>query len=139
MLMLDVTERVQAHLTLEQQATDRVRELSALRDVMTAVGASLDLRAIIERALECVLAVIHSDVGAIHLVDEAGGPLRLAAARGVPQDQIDVMSTEVTRDGLAGWVVEHGEPLVVPNLADGPRPFVHSQEKQYNVSFESAC
>ncbi len=123
-LMLDVTERVQAHLTLEQQAADRMRELSALRDVMTAVGASLDLRAIIERALERVLAVIHSDVGAIHLVDEAGGPLHLAAVRGVSPGQAGEMSTEVTREGLAGWVVEHGEPLLVPNLADGPRPLL---------------
>jgi len=123
-LMHDVTERVEAHLALEQQAADRVRELSALRDVMTAVGASLDLRAIIERALERVLAVIYADVGAIHLVDEAGGPLHLAAVLGVPPGQVGGMSTEVARDGLAGWVVEHGEPLLVPNLADSPRPLL---------------
>jgi len=119
----DATERVLVHQELEQRVADRTRELAALHDVMAAASQSLDLQAVLERSLDQVLKVMGAGVGAIHLLDETEGVLRLAASQGISSSVVDVDSVLV-ESGLAGWTVEHGEPLVVPTIADGPRPLL---------------
>ena len=113
-----------AHQMLEQRVADRTRELSALYDVMAVASASLDLETVLGSSLDRVLAVIGSEVGAMHLFDETKGVLRLAAWRGVPPDLVAKIDSVPVDSGLAGWVIEHGEPLVVPNIATGLRPLL---------------
>lgn len=113
-----------AHQMLEQRVADRTRELSALYDVMAVASASLDLETVLESSLDRVLAVMGSKVGTIHLFDETKGVLRLVAWRGVPPDLVAKIDLVPVDSGLAGWVIEHGEPLVVPNIATGLRPLL---------------
>jgi PAS domain S-box-containing protein len=120
----DVTERVLAQQTLERRVANRTRELSALYEVMTVTSASLDLEAVLEKALDPVLAAMGSDVGAIHLLDESGKMLRLAVQQGIPQDLVTRVESIPVDGGLAGRVVERGEPLVIPDIAAGLRPLL---------------
>jgi PAS domain S-box-containing protein len=120
----DATERVLAQQILEQQVADRTRELQALYDVMTAAGASLDLPTVLDRSLAQVLKVMRSQVGAIHLLNEGGDTLRVAVSQGIPQDAVDQGQTVPIGDGLVGWVVGHGSPVVIPSLRDSPRPLL---------------
>jgi signal transduction histidine kinase len=113
-----------AHQMLEQRVADRTRELSALYDVMAVASASLDLETVLESSLDRVLAVMGSEVGAVHLLDETKGLLYLAVWQGVPPDLMAKIDSVPVENGLAGWVIEHSEPLVVPNLATGLRPLL---------------
>ena len=123
-VMTDATERVLAREDLEQHVAHRTRALSALYDVMAAASESLDLPTVLSRSLERVLDVIGSEVGAIHLLEEEGQVLRLAASRGVSRDiQSQIESVLVAR-GLAGVALAGGEPLVVPLLAASARPLL---------------
>lgn len=123
-VITDATESVVALQALEQRVADRTRELSALYDVTTAASASLDLQPVMERSLSRVLAVIGCEVGAIHLLDDVEGVLRLAASQGVPPDVIRQVDSVPADRGLAGWTIEQAEPLVVPSIADSPRPLL---------------
>jgi PAS domain S-box-containing protein len=120
----DATERVLAHQILEQQVADRTRELQALYDVMAAAGASLDLPTVLDRSLSQVLKVMRSEIGAIHLLDEGGETLRMAASQGILRDAGGQGGVVPVADGLAGWVVEHGSPIVMPSLIGSPRPLL---------------
>ena len=120
----DATGRVLAYQDLEQRVADRTRELSALYDVMAAANESLDLQTVLERSLDRVLKVMGCEVGAIHLLDEAEGVLHLAASQGISSDVATRIDSVLVHSGLAGWTVEYGEPLIVPDLADGPRPLL---------------
>jgi signal transduction histidine kinase/predicted hydrocarbon binding protein len=120
----DATERVLAYQELEQRVADRTRELSALHDVTAVASESLELKRVLERSLSRVLTVMGCEMGAIHLLEEKEGMLRLAASQGIPSAILDEMAPVPVEGGLAGWAVEHGELLVVPHIAIGPRPLI---------------
>jgi signal transduction histidine kinase len=114
-------EKVRLMATLEQRVADRTRELLALYHVTTVASQSLDLNTALEQSLERVLAAMRSNVGAIQLVDETGELLHLAVQQGIPPDVAAQMDAVPSGDSLAGWVMKHGEPLIVPNIGTDPR------------------
>ncbi|MBC8422406.1 MAG: GAF domain-containing protein [Chloroflexi bacterium] len=114
----------ESYRNLEQRVADRTQELLALYDVTTVASASLDLPTVLESSLDRILAVMGSGVGAIHLLDETKGVLHLTAWRGIPLDLVAKIDPVPVGSGLASWVIEHGEPLVVPDIATGPRPLL---------------
>ena len=122
--VLDATEQVLAQERLEHRLADRTRELSALYEVAAVSSGALDLETILVNSLDRVLAVIGSRVGAVHLYDEASGVLRLAAQCGVPSDLVSQVESVSASIGLAGQVVKGGQPLVVPDIANGLRPLL---------------
>jgi signal transduction histidine kinase len=70
---------------------------------------------------------MHSQVGVIHLLNETGEAMHLAVQQGFPPEaaaQLDVVPVGV---GLSGWVIKHGDPLIVPDLALDPRSIRWSQ------------
>jgi signal transduction histidine kinase len=109
---------------LEQRVADRTRELSALFDVTAVASASLDLETVLERSLDRVLAVMGSELGAIHLLDEKKETLHLALGQGLPADEVAWNGSVPVGSGLVGWVIEQGEPLILPDSAAGPRPLL---------------
>lgn len=121
---VDITERVLTRQMLEQRVADRTRELSALYQVMAVTSASLELETVLESALEPVLAAMRSEVVAIHLLDETGETLRLAAWRGMQPDLVSQVESVPVDSGMAGRVVEQDRPLVVPNISSGLRPLL---------------
>jgi PAS domain S-box-containing protein len=122
--VIDTTERVLARQMLEQRVADRTRELSALYKVVAMTSASLELDKVLESALDPVLGAMASEVGAIHLLDEARETLCLAAWRGIPPGLVAKVDRVPVDGGLAGWVVEQGKPLIVPDISTGLRPLL---------------
>jgi signal transduction histidine kinase len=113
-----------AYRTLEQQVAQRTRELSALYEVTAVASASLDLDTVLQSSLEHLLAVVNGEIGAFHLLDEQKEVLYLAARYGDAPDLSIVDDPMPLCDGLTGLVVERDAPLVLPDVADGPRPLV---------------
>ncbi|MDY7076604.1 MAG: GAF domain-containing protein, partial [Chloroflexota bacterium] len=114
-------EKVRLMGTLEQRVADRTRELTALYDVTTVAGESMDLRMTLEQSLERALVAMRSNAGAIHLLDEAGKALRLAVQQGISPDFAAQIHTVPSDNDLADWVIKHHEPLVVSDLEVDPR------------------
>jgi signal transduction histidine kinase len=72
-------------------------------------------------SLERVLEAVRCEIGGIHLLDEQMTALHLAVHQGAPLDLVSqALSRQVDR-GILGWIVQHGEPLVVPDLEADPR------------------
>ena len=116
----DITEQVQAEKILETRVTARTQELSALYDVTAVASASLDLEMVMERSLDRVLEVMGSQIGGIHLLDEATGVVNLATWRNIPAEIVAEIQTMPVGSGIAGRIIEQGAPLVVPAMADDP-------------------
>jgi len=84
------------------RAEQRARELAALNTVINAIGGSLDLSQILEKALDAILDVTGMEVGYMRLLEGLPPRLNLKAHRG-----LSPMILEVLRRGTrAGGVSE---------------------------------
>lgn len=107
--------------TLEQRVADRTRELAALYDVSAVASEPLDLQTTLEQSLARVLVAMQSAVGTIHLLDETAETLRLAAHQAIPPVTVAQIDLLMPPPHLTDWVIQHGEPLVIPDLAADPQ------------------
>jgi PAS domain S-box-containing protein len=119
--------QIQRHAEeLEQRVVDRTRELSALYEVTAIANESLDLETTLARSLARVMEAMESVAGVIHLLDEGGERLCLAVQQGLPPSLVAQIESLPPNKGLEGWVIEHGQPLVVPGAPPDPRMVVTS-------------
>jgi signal transduction histidine kinase len=114
-------QRANVMETLEQRVADRTRELAALYDVSAVASESPDLQTTLERSLGRALVAMQSAAGTIHLLDETEETLHLAARQPIPPAAADQMDASMPPSHLTAWIIQHGEPLVIPDLAADPQ------------------
>ena len=106
---------------LEKRVSDRTRELSTLYEVTAVASESLNLRDTLERSLDRVLRSLNTERGAIALIDESSGRLRIEAYRGLPDHLVDQVNLFEHGEGIGHWIVEHGVPLVIFDMTQDHR------------------
>ena len=114
-----------AELTLER---DRVE---ALYQITSELGSTLELERVLQRALQLFAKALNLSHGTILLVDQESGQLNLRATlepgRRLPRKgKPTVWKPGV---GLAGWVLEHREPVLVEDINTDPR-WMHGAGKE---------
>ena len=110
-----------ANEELEQRVSDRTRRLSILYDVTSIASQALDLKTTMAQCLDRVVAVMHGNAGAIHMVNETGQMLRLAATQGLSSVTLTEIDELPVDKGLTSQVLKQGEILIVPDMAKDPR------------------
>lgn len=123
---------VQAQQTLEARVAVRTRELSALYAVTAVASRSLDQETVLHSSLDQVLAVMQCTHGTIHLWDGDEQVLKLAVHRQIPPALVTELQQIRCGDGLIGWVIEHGEALVVADIANDARIHIPDAVERIN-------
>jgi len=96
----------------------REQSLARLLEAAETLASVRPLREMLEVILDTALNLLDREAGSIMLLDETQDVLTIQAARGLGK----VMGMQLqVGEGLAGWVVRHGEPLLVENQAADPR------------------
>ncbi|MCB0165930.1 MAG: GAF domain-containing protein [Anaerolineae bacterium] len=103
---------------LEQRVFNRTRELSALYAVASAASESLDLESTLERSLERVLTVVHSNTGAIHLLDEANNTLNLAIQQGLTPGTVSTLKMVPLNGDPVRAVLQEGRHIITAEEAE---------------------
>jgi signal transduction histidine kinase len=106
---------------LQNQVTDRTKELAALNAIAAVVSRSLDLYSILNDALDKTLEVMEIEAGGIYLLQEDAELLAIAAHKGLSAQFVTETGNLKVGEGLFGRVVQFGEPLVVRDLTTDPR------------------
>ena len=91
-----------------------------LRRIIEITAEDLDLRDVVRRVAALIIEAHDADVCFVHLVDEERGCLVLAGAT-PPFDELAGTIELAIGEGVAGWVAEHGRPLVVDDKWQDPR------------------
>jgi PAS domain S-box-containing protein len=123
---VDVSERKQtqaeleqAYQSLEQRVKERTRELAVLNSLAAVVSRSLDLREIMESALQKTMETSGMEAGGAYRLEEQTRTLVLMAHRGLSQRFVSQTSRLPLEAALAGKPLDLERPLVWP-MAEYP-------------------
>ncbi len=125
----DLAAAAVANALLFDESQQRLKATIALAESARVVTASLNLEDVLQRILEQTTRSLDVEAASLSLVDGGSGDLEFKAAWGIGAAAL--VGTRLPRGrGIVGWVVEHGEPVVVPDVRDDPRfvPIVDGAE-----------
>jgi len=102
------------------------KSLELLLDVGKKVGSVVELGQLVEQIVLMTQQTMKAAASSVILLDEAGRNLVFEIAEGAVGGKLKQVKMD-TQSGIAGWVVRHGKPIIVNNVADNP---------EWNKSFD---
>jgi diguanylate cyclase (GGDEF)-like protein len=101
--------------------TDGLQKLpAALFEIGKLVGSDLDPGILLSRIAELICQLIDAKACSVMLLDAPRKRLLAKAAYGLRTERMHSLSFKVG-EGVAGWVVESGEPALISDVAQDPR------------------
>lgn len=104
-----------ANAQLFDESQRRVRAMIALAETARVVTATLNLDDVLNRILEQTMRSLQVEAASLALVDRGSGEIEFRVARGKGAEEVVGLRLR-KGEGLVGWVVEHGDPVVVPDV-----------------------
>jgi signal transduction histidine kinase/DNA-binding response OmpR family regulator len=96
------------------------RKLAALNHVSYAISGPLDTDTMLNRAIDAAMEAFEADGGTVWLLNPATDQLVIAAARGLPTDQLVSEQSIQLGQGIVGRVAESGRPYGGNDFTDDP-------------------
>ncbi len=104
---------------LFEETKRRVRELQMLHEVGLAAASSIHL----EDTLHAAASALSDEMGdvqvALMLLDPQDGSLHMTSHAGYSSDEMKRTRFQ-PREGITGWVAQHGEPMLVRDVHHNP-------------------
>ena len=100
----------------------RADVMEALAQSAASITASLDLDVVLNRILEQVTHALKVEAATLGLVDQASGKTIFRAAIGGAGKQVVGLVVKPGQ-GIAGWVAQSAEAVIVPDVKSDPRHF----------------
>ncbi len=111
-----------SHNALQQQVTERTKELTALSGIALTISRSEDLETILKKGLEQVIQAAEMDGGAIHLLQLNGVPY-LVINKDLPSLVTSCMADQGRNSGFLIEIVQEKIPFFYTSLVEGTCPF----------------
>ena len=94
--------------------------IACLREISSWVNSVLDLDQLLELIIETATRMMEAKASSLMLLDEKTQKLYFKVATGEKSEE--VMQYEINvGEGIAGYVAEHGEPLLIPDVSKDSR------------------
>ena len=107
-------------MTNETERRIPLEDLLVFHQLTRSLTSSFDLDAILRTILEHMEHIIEAELWTLLMLDEATQELYYAIAAGGEQAALSGLRVKVG-EGVAGWVAQHGETLIVPEAEHDPR------------------
>lgn len=91
-----------------------------LLEISRTLISTLDINALLEQIVVAATELTDTVASSILLVDKRTGVLRFEAAVDTTGISLESIAVPI-ESSIAGWVVTHGEPLVIADVANEPR------------------
>jgi len=112
-----------------ERLEDLVFKLSTLNEVVELAARIPQLNELLAFVLERTMRTVRAGIGSIMLLDPERQVLRVVAARGLPEGVVGSAEVRVG-EGIAGKVVQIGDPVLVEDISADPR-FAKPNQPQY--------
>lgn len=110
-------------------------DLLVFHNLARALTSNLDLKSILRTVAEYTERFIDADLWALLMLDQQRGDLYYVSVDGRESDLFADIRIKVG-EGLAGWVAEHGETLLVPDAAGDIR--IEAPSQGHGLTIRSA-
>lgn len=94
---------------------------SSLIDMSVLLTSTFDLDELIRKVLEISQSVMNSEASSVMLLNDEKGVLECRVALGRVGKTLEESFTLKLGQGIAGWVAEHRQPVVVPDVMQDGR------------------
>jgi diguanylate cyclase (GGDEF)-like protein len=98
----------------------QIERLSLFHEIGKALASTLDLQKILQTVMEKISDLLQPDTWSLLMLDEAGQELHFEIAIGAGADKLKDVRLKVG-EGIAGWVAQTGEPVLVEDAKRDPR------------------
>jgi diguanylate cyclase (GGDEF)-like protein len=106
----------------------RNSELASMIEIGKALTSSLEVHAVLETIMKQVDRLIKPKAWSLLLVDEASRELSFEIAVSPVAEKLKGITLK-PGEGIAGWVAQHGVPLLIPDVREDPRFATHFDEQ----------
>jgi GAF domain-containing protein len=109
--------------------------LERLLEISSMLNSTLKLDELLAQILAAATELTAAETSSLLLLDEEGEELTVEMATGAPGEAV-VREHVPAGQGVAGWVVEHGEAVVVDDPGSDPR-FYHGIDEKSGYETKS--
>jgi len=107
-----------------------LKRMERLMEVSRTLASTLELGKLLRKIIEAAKELTDSEAASIMLVDPSTGELRFEAATNMEEIMLGIVIP--VEGSIAGWIVTHSEPVVVPDTGQDSR---WSQKVDQQTSF----
>ncbi len=132
MLGDQIAVAIQNALSYERAST-QAEELGTLTQIALAIGAAQDADEILARTIGGITELLNVEAGSVLLVDESTRELEFKITLHGRTEKVSPYRLEIGQ-GIAGWVAERGEALLVDDVSEDPR---HDPRMASDIGFEA--
>ncbi len=123
----EIIERDTERLLLAQRVEELTEQKTFDVEIARTVTSTLDLQTVFERVMHRIREGFKVERGSLLLVDEETGDLAFAWTLDGRDKALEEFRLKIGQ-GIAGYVAQTGEPLIVPDVSRDPR--FHAQVSQ---------
>jgi GAF domain-containing protein len=106
--------------TLEHELEQERRARQGLVAASVRLNSLLNLPDLLNATMEAATELLDAETSSLMLLDEGTFELTFTIATGEPGESVKELRVPADQ-GIAGWVLEHNEPLIVNDAAGDPR------------------
>ncbi len=107
---------------LYEGARQRAEELGTINEIAQTVTSSLDLDEVIRSVMKGINRILRVETGSLLLIDEETNELVFKITLQGDTEKLAPYRLKMGQ-GIAGWVAQRGEPLLVPDVQLDPRHY----------------
>ena len=119
---------------LDELRLSRMRFFGLL-DACTLLNATLNLDKLLDLIMRIAKEVMYAEASSLMLLDEEKQELKFEVAHGEKGEQVKVIRLKMG-EGIAGWVAQTGETLLIPDVSKDPRFYKKADEQ---TKFTTRC
>ncbi|BCB95140.1 hypothetical protein JZK55_00620 [Dissulfurispira thermophila] len=117
---------------------DGIKQLNTLIELSALINSSLDIAEIRKRSIQAVTELVNAEAGSLLFLDGDTGELYFDVAIGEKGEHIKTIRLK-RGEGIAGWVVEHNEPVIINDVQNDSRFFKGGDEKSDFTTKNMIC
>ena len=131
-------EDLRSQISSMHKEPSREEELKTLARLSAILNSTLDPREVQKSAMESATELMKAEVGSLLLVDEKSNDLYFEVALGEKGAKVKEIRLKMG-EGIAGWVAQNGEPLVIDDVTKDPRFSGKADEKSKFATKNMIC